>query len=113
MTGGIIADGGGGIATLVAQAEEDADARLYWSGCGGLIMEVGDSLFVDGILMIVESGEILGVLVEMRGGSVSGEEEVPDEEHEVHEGPELDRLAVVGALRVFTVPEAEVEANGD
>ena len=37
----------------------------------------------------------------------------PDEEYEVHEGPELNRPAVSGALRVFSGPEAEVEANGD
>ena len=49
----------------------------------------------------------------MLGGGVSGEEKVPNEEHEVHEGPELDRLAVAGALRIFAVPEAEVESNGN
>ena len=36
MIGGKIADGGGGIASPVAQAEEDVDARLDWAGCGGL-----------------------------------------------------------------------------
>ena len=41
------------------------------------------------------------------------EEEVPDKEHEVHEGIELERPAVAGALCVFKGPEAEVEANGD
>ena len=40
-------------------------------------------------------------------------EEVPDKEHDIHEGPELDRPAVDGALRVFAGPKAEVEANGD
>ena len=49
----------------------------------------------------------------MLGGSVPREEEVPEEEHKVHEGPELDRPAVAGALRVFSGLEAEVEANGD
>ena len=50
---------------------------------------------------------------EMLGGSVPGEEEIPDKEHEIHEGLELDRPEVAGALRVFTGPEAEEEANGD
>ena len=49
----------------------------------------------------------------MLGESVPGEEGVPDKEHEVHEGSELDCPAVAGALRVFTGSEAEVEANGD
>ena len=44
---------------------------------------------------------------------VLGEEEVTDEEHNIYEGPELDRPAVASALRVFKGPEAEVEANGD
>ena len=36
MIGGKIVDGGGGIATLVAQTEEDVDARLEWAGYGRL-----------------------------------------------------------------------------
>ena len=113
MIGGIIADGGGGITPLVAQAEEDVDARLGWAGCGGIRTELGDGLAVDGILLIVKGGDHFSGLTEMLGGNVPREEEVPDEEHEVHEGPELDRLAVAGAFRVFAEPEAEVEANGD
>ena len=50
---------------------------------------------------------------EMLGGSIPGEEEVPNEEHEINEGSKLDRPAVAVALRVFTGSEAEVEANGD
>ena len=74
---------------------------------------MGDGLAADGILLIVEDDQNLSGLAEMLGGSVPREEEVPDEEHKVHEGPELDRPAVAGALRVFSGPEAEVEANGD
>ena len=48
---------------------------------------------------------------EMLDGSVPGEEEVTNEEHEIHEGSELDRPAVAGALRVFTESQAEVEAS--
>ena len=44
----------------------------------------------------------------MLGGSVPGEKEVPGKEHDTHEGPELARPTVAGALRVFTGPEAEV-----
>ena len=32
IIGGKIADGGGGIASLVAQAEEDVNAHLEWAG---------------------------------------------------------------------------------
>ena len=74
---------------------------------------MGDSLAVDGILMIVEGEDNLIDPAEMLGRSVPGEEEVPDEEHNIHEGPEFDRPAVVGALRVFAGLEAEVESNGD
>ena len=49
----------------------------------------------------------------MLGGSVPAEEEFPNKEHEVHEGPELDCLAVAGGLYVFTGLGEEVEANGD
>ena len=113
MIGGIITDGGGGITTLVPQAEEDVNARLYWAGCDGLRTEVGDGLAVDGILLIVEGDDNLDGLAEMFGGSIPGEEEVPDEEQKIHEAPELDRPPVAGALRVFAGPEAQVEANGD
>ena len=41
------------------------------------------------------------------------EEKVPNIEHKVNEGPELDRLAVASSLCVFAGPEAELEANGD
>ena len=81
MIGGIIADGGGGITTLIAQAEEDADAHLDWEGCGGLRTEAGDGLAADGILLIVEGDDNLGGLAEILSGSVPGEEEVPDKEH--------------------------------
>ena len=87
--------------------------RLDWEGCGGLRTEMEDSLATDGIIMIVKGDENLSSLAEMLGGSVPREEEVPDKEHEVHEGPELDRLAVAGALRVFAGPESEAEAAGD
>ena len=113
MIGGIIADGGGGITPLVTEVEEDVDARLDWEGCGGLGTEVGGGLAADGILLIVKGEENLSGLAEMLGTSVPGEKEVPDEEHKVHEGPELDCPAVVGALCVFAGPEAEVEVNGD
>ena len=74
---------------------------------------MGDGLTVDGILLIFEDDENLGGLVEMLGGGVPGEEKLPDKEHAFHEGPELDRPAVDGAICVITGPEAEVEANGD
>ena len=44
---------------------------------------------------------------------VHGEETVPDKEHEVQEGPELDCLAVYCAIGAFAGPEAEVESQLD
>ena len=113
MIGGIITDGGGRSTPLVAEKEEDVDACLDRAGCGGLGAEVGDGLAADGILLIAEGEDNLSCPEEVLSGSVPGEEEVPNKEHEIHEGSELDRPAVAGALRVFTGPEAEVEANGD
>ena len=106
IIGGEIADGGGRIVSLIAQAEEDIDARLEWTGYVGLRTEVGDGFTADGIILIVEGEDNLSGPAEMLGRSVPGEEEVPDEEHDIHEGPELDRPAVAGALRVFAGPEA-------
>ena len=57
------------------------DAHLDWAGYSRLRTEVGDSLTADGILLVVGGDEKLGGLAEMLGGSVPGEEEVPDEEH--------------------------------
>ena len=51
-----------------------------------MLDDMGDGIAADGILLIVEGGDNLGGLAEMISGSVLGEEEVPDEEHEVHEG---------------------------
>ena len=113
MIGGKIADGGGGIASLVVQPEEDADARLDWAVCSRLRTEVVDSLTTDRILLIIKGGNNLGGLAEILDRSVPGKAGVPNKEHGVHEGPELDHLEVAGALLVFAGPEAEVEANGD
>ena len=83
MIGGIITDGGGGITPLVAEAEEDINARLDWAGCGRLRTEVGDSPATDGILLIVEGDENLSGLAEMLDGRIPGEEKVPDEEYAI------------------------------
>ena len=90
MIGGIITDGVDGITPLVANAEEDDDGRLDWAGCGGLGTEVGDGLAADGIPLIVEDEDNMSDPTEMLGGSIPREEEVPNEEHEIHEGTELD-----------------------
>ena len=113
MIRGEIADGGGDIASLVAQAKEDVNACLDWEGCNRLRTEVGDSITVDGIILIVEGDNNLVGLAEMLGGGVPGEEKVPDKEHKVHEEPELDRPTVAGALCVFAGTEAELESTDD
>ena len=98
---------------MVAETEKDVDACLDVAGCGGLGVEVGDSLTADGILLVVEGEENLSCPGETLGGSIPGEKGVPNKENEGHEGSELDCPAVGGALRVFTGSEAEVEPNGD
>ena len=82
MIGGIIADGGGRSTPLVAEAEEDVDTGPDGAGCGGLGAEVGYGFSADGILLIVEGEDNLSCPAKMIGGSVPGEEEVPDKEHE-------------------------------
>ena len=72
-----------------------------------------DGLTVDVILLIVKGGDNLCGMAEMLSRGVPGEEKVPNNEHEAHEGTELERLVVAGALCVFAGPEAEVEANCD
>ena len=67
----------------------------------------------DGVFLVVQGKNNLSHLVEVLDWGVHGENTVPDEEHKVQEGPELDCPAVAGALRVFTGLEAEVESNGD
>ena len=49
----------------------------------------------------------------MISGSAPREEEVHDEEYEIHEGTKLYRPEVASALRVFTGMEVEIKANDD
>ena len=86
MIRGIIADGGGRSTPSVAEAEKDVDAGPDGAGCCRLGEELRDGLTADGILLIVEGEDNLSCPAEMLGRSVPGEEEVPDKEHEVHEG---------------------------
>ena len=51
--------------------------------------------------------------MEVLDWDVHGGETVPDEEHEVQEGLELECLLVACVLGVFAGPEAEVEAQLD
>ena len=63
-----------------------------------------------GILLVVQSEENLCGVLEVLNQGVGWEELVPDEEHELQEGPELDCPAVARVLGVITGSEAEVEA---
>ena len=65
MVRGNNSDGGGGIISPVTQEEEYSGARLDLAGYGGLKPEVGDSLTVDGILLIVKGDENLCGIAEM------------------------------------------------
>ena len=72
-----------------------------------------DVLTSDGVFLVVQGKNNLSHLVEVLDWGVHGENTVPDEEHKVQEGPELDCPAVACALGVFAGPEAEVEAQLD
>ena len=65
-------------------------------------------LTLHGILMVVHSEENLCGVLEVLNQGVGWEELVPDEEHELQEGPELDCPAVARVLGVITGKEAEV-----
>ena len=73
---------------------------------------MGGGLAADGILLIVEDEVNVSGPAEMLGGSVPKEEEVPDEEHQIHERTLFDRRAVASTLCLFVGSQAEVEANG-
>ena len=63
LSGRMVADWGGGGASVFSHAEEDVYARLDWSGFRGLWSEVRDSLTLDVILLAVQGeDDICGML---------------------------------------------------
>ena len=69
-----------------------------------------DGLTPDGILLVVQGEDDLGDVLEPPDWGILGEEGVPGEEEEFHEGTELHCPAMAGALEVLAGPQAEVES---
>ena len=68
-----------------------------------------DTLASNGVLLVVQDEDDLCGVLEMIDQGIDREEMVPNEEHEVQEGPELDCPAMAYALGVFDGSKAEVE----
>ena len=51
--------------------------------------------------MVIQGKDNMGGVLEMFDWGIIWEDLIPNEEDEVQEGPELDFLAVTGALGVF------------
>ena len=108
-----VSDRGGPWAPMFTHAEEDVDARSNRAGCCRLILEARDIFPSDCIILIVQSKDDLGCVLEVFNLGVGCEESTPNTEYEVQERPELDCLAVTGAIGVFAQPEAELESQLD
>ena len=64
MRGRVVSDCGGRITVILPLAEDDVDARLNWAGGWALRSEVRDGLTSDGILLVVQSEDNLGDVIE-------------------------------------------------
>ena len=60
-----------------------------------------DDLTSDGVLLVVQVEGDLGDVLEPPDWGIGGEEGVPSEEDEVHEGTELHFPVMIGALGVL------------
>ena len=98
---------------MLLHAEGDVDAHLNQAGCCRPRSEARDRFPSDCILLIVQSKDDLGCVLEVFNLGVGCEESTPNTEYEVQERPELDCLAVTGAIGVFAQPEAELESQLD
>ena len=101
LRGGVVTDCGGGITAMLSLAEEDIDPCSNWAGGWALRSEVRDGLTPDGVLLVVQGEDDLGDVLKPPDWGILGEEGVPGEEEEVHEGTELHCPAVAGALAVL------------
>ena len=72
-----------------------------------------DVLASDGILMVVQGKDNLCGMMKVLDWGVGRDDIVPDKEHELQEGPELDCPVMACALVVFTGPDAEAETQLD
>ena len=101
MRGRVVADCGGRIIDILSLAEEDVDPHSNWAGGRSLQSEVRDGLTSDGILLVVKGENNLRNVLEPPNWGILGEEGVPGEEDEVHEGTELHCPTMAGALEII------------
>ena len=111
MRGGVVTDCGGWLTAMLSLAEEDIDCRPKWAGVQALRSEVRDGLTSDGILLVVQGEDDLSNVLKPPNWGILGEEGVPGEEEEVHEGTELHCPAMAGALEFLAGPQLEVESQ--
>ena len=67
---------------------------------------MSDIFSLDCIILIFQSKDDLGCVLEVFNWGLGWEESISNEEDKGQEGPELECLSVTGALGVFTRPEA-------
>ena len=72
-----------------------------------------DGITLDSVLLVVQGEDDLGDVLKLLNQGVCEEEIVPDEEHKLQEGPELDCPLMACALGVFTGPNSEIEPQLD
>ena len=100
--GRVVADYGGGITAMLSLAEEYVDPGLNWSGDRSLQSKVRYGLTTDCILLVVQGKDDLGDVLDPPDWGILGEEGVPGEEDEVHEGTELHCPAMASAQEILT-----------
>ena len=101
MRGRLVADCGGWITAMLSLTEEDVDLRSNWAGSRALRSKVRYGLTWDGILLVVHGKDDLGDVLDPPDWGILGEEGVPGEEEEIHEGTELHYPAMASALEVL------------
>ena len=68
---------------MLLQTDEDVDAQSNWTGFQGLQSEVRYGITSDDIFLFVQGEDNLCGILKVLDWGVSGDEMVPDEEHEL------------------------------
>ena len=72
-----------------------------------------DCIPSDGVLLVVQGDDNLGVVLEVLDESIRKYESVSSEEHKFQKGVELDCPVMASALGIITGPQVEVETQDD